>query len=173
MTQETNKDDAQAYAYLLMRTDLDSLGMGKSRAQAMHVGNQMTWRLCVEPLVAGRSIGKDVEAWHREGDGFGTAIAIGGPGQVDKAMLEKVVAQVLEMGMSADTVIDETYPYVVSTEIHDLIAPEVHTRPADRIRDGWRCYRREVTAAWIFGDKAKLELVLDRFSLTPDQSWTS
>jgi len=57
----------------------------------------------------------------------------------------------------------------VDAEIYALIDPSVHTRPADRTATGYRCYRREITTGWIFGQKRSLGLILSRFGLVPNE----
>lgn len=155
-------------AYLLLRSDLDSLGVGKGRAQSMHAGNAMTWDLVVEPLMRGETPSEDVMAWHREGKGFGTAISLGGPGDITLSVIEGVQAVAKGCGHRAGVIVDTTYPYIVGTEVFPLIRAEVHAAPPRRIRDGWLCYRSEVTGMWIFGTRTQLDPVLARFDLTPD-----
>lgn len=154
-------------AYLLMRTDLPSLGLGKSRAQAMHAGNAMTMRLLVQPMLDGAQPDERALRWHREAEGFGTTLAIGARGQVPLAVIDKVVDAAGKLGIHAGRIVDDSYPYAVDDEVYALIAPAHHTLPATRIRDGWRCFRRETTGAWLFGDRGELDVLLARFDLTP------
>lgn len=157
------------YAYLLVRTDLPSLGRGKGHAHSMHAGNHMTWRLAVEPLKRGEPIPDVVSTWHMQGGGFGTTIALGTRNQIDLATLTAVVEAARVLGHKADVIVDRTYPYEVDTEIFALIDPSLHTAPADRIATGYRCYRRETTTAWILGEKNALGLILSRFGLVPNE----
>lgn len=156
------------YAYLLMRTDLPSLGLGKSRAQAMHSGNHLTWELAVKPLKAGLPVPAQVEIWHDQGGGYGTAIALGGNEAVTLQTIQRVVSAAKALGLAAGEIVDETYPYVVDDEIFALLRDEIHTFPPARFPGGWRCCRRETTCAWLLGDKDALNVLLARFSLTPD-----
>ena len=157
------------YAYTLVRTDLPSLGAGKAIAHAMHAGNQMTWREVVEPLQRGETPNQDVMDWHEMADGFGTTIALGDKGQLDLATVNKVVETAKKLGFVADVVVDPTYPYLVDKEIVPLMNPEVHTMPPVPGPAGMMvCFRREVTTAYVFGDKAELGVLLGRFGLYPN-----
>lgn len=161
------RNNERLHAYLLMRTDMPSLGAVKSRIQAMHAGNAMTHELYVGPLKARREPHPDVAAWHDQGAGFGTAVAIGARGELTLEILQAAVAEAGRLGIMAGLVVDGEYPYVVSDEIHRRLDPSVHTRPAERTAKGWRCFCRETTAGWMLGDAAALELLLSRFNLAP------
>jgi hypothetical protein len=56
----------------------------------------------------------------------------------------------------------------VDAEIYRLIDPARHSRPADRTAAGFRCYRREISCGWVFGDKEPLRILLARFGLVPN-----
>jgi len=157
------------YAYLLVRTDLPSLGRGKGYAHSMHAGNHMTWQLAVEPLMRGEKVPDAVASWHEQGGGFGTTAALGNGNQIDLVTLGSVVRGARTLGYMADTIVDDSYPYEVDAEIYGLIDPSIHTRPADRTSTGYRCYRRETTTGWIFGEKGDLSLILSRFGLVPNE----
>ena len=156
------------YAYLLVRNDLPSLGRGKAYAHSMHAGNHMTWQLAVMPLMRNEPIRDDVTRWHDQGGGFGTTAAIGNRGQIDLATLEAVTEAARTLGHQAGIVVDTSYPYEVDVEIYGLLNQTIHTQPADRTADGYRCYRRETTAGWIFGEKKALGVLLKRFGLVPN-----
>lgn len=159
---------ANLYAYLLLRTDLPSLGRGKSQAHAMHAGNHMTHELWVSPLERSHPIDARVRAWHAQGGGFGTTITLGNQGQITLDVIERIVAAANKLELFAGAVRDTSYPYIVDNEILPLIRPELHTRPPKQIRDGWLCCRDEVTAAWLMGDKDDLSTLLARFDLAPN-----
>ena len=156
------------YAYLLVRTDLESLGRGKGYAHSMHAGNHMTWQTVVKPLLANQKPDELVMAWHQSAEGFGTTAAIGTRDQVDINTLQAVVEAAKSLGHEAGIVEDPTYPYEVSTEIYHLLPESLHTAPADRIASGFRCYRREISCAWVFGEKEELKVLLSRFGLVPN-----
>lgn len=156
-------------AYLLLRSDLPSLGTGKGNAQSMHAGNAMTWALVVEPLMNGQTPDEAVMAWHREGGGFGTAISLGGPGDVTAGVIAGLLHVASACGYMAGEIVDDTYPYIVTDEIMPLIADPIHTAPPRRIKGGWLCCRKETTGIWMFGTKTQLDPILARFDLTPDR----
>lgn len=161
-------ESASLYAYLLLRTDMPSLGRGKGAAHAMHAGNHMTHELWVRPLLEGRVIDPRVETWHAQGGGFGTTITLGREGEVTLDVVHRLVRAAHSLGLLAGKVRDHSYPYVVDTETLPLIRDDVHTLPPRRIRDGWLCCRDEVTAAWLMGDKDELGILLGRFDLAPN-----
>lgn len=169
MTKPQEMPPVDLYAYVMVRTDLPSLGRGKGYAHSMHAGNHMTWQLAVEPLMRGDAVNEAVVEWHRQGGGFGTTAALGTRGQIDLATLEAVTRGARVLGYGADVIVDESYPYEVDAEIYALIDPSVHTRPADRTATGYRCYRREITTGWVFGEKKPLALILSRFGLIPNE----
>mgnify|MGYP000865103022 CR=1 FL=1 len=156
------------YAYLLLRGDLPSMGRGKSQAHAMHAGNAMTHELWVKPLLAGQTVDERTLAWHAQGKGFGVTISLGKDDQVTKDRIERIVAVARSIGLLADTVRDPTYPYFVDDEIFPLLRADVHTEEPKRVRGGWICCRDEITACWIMGDKAELDVLLARFDLAPN-----
>lgn len=156
-------------AYLLLRSDLPSMGVGKGRAQSMHAGNAMTWDLVVGPMMRGEDPEEDVLAWHREARGFGTAISLGGPGDVTARVVHGVVEMARDCGRRVGEIVDDTYPYMVDDEIMPLISADTHTAKPRRTKGGWLCCRRETTGAWLFGTKEQLDPLLARFGLTPDK----
>lgn len=156
------------YLYCLVRTDLESLGVGKAVAHGVHVGNHMTWRHVVEPLQRNEMPRRDVMDWHAIGGGFGTAIALGKNAQIDLRTLKAVTEAATTLGHVADVIIDGTYPYQVPREIVPLIDPSVHTAPPAFNRDGAMCFRRETTMGYVFGDKNDLQVLLTRFGLMPN-----
>jgi len=155
-------------AYLLMRTDLASMGLGKSRAQAMHAGNQLTYDLLVLPMLQKKEINPDVMEWHTEGEGFGTAIALGAQNQVTEEILIKTVSSALCNKILCNLVIDNTYPYEVDNETFGRIDPSLHNREPMKTTSGWRCFTRETTGAWFFGKRSELHFFLRQFDLTPN-----
>ncbi len=160
----------ELYAYCLVRTDLPSLGAGKAIAHAMHAGNKMTWDLCVAPMRADKAVDPDLVEWHNQGAGFGTTIALGKGNELPLATMQAVVDAVNNMGGKADVVTDPTYPYLVDKEIFQLMDETVHTMPAVYGPPGFMvCFRKEVTTAYVFGDKAMLKVVMGQFGLYPNE----
>ncbi len=157
------------FAYCLVRTDLPSLGAGKAIAHAMHAGNQMTWREVVMPMSKGEEPNEDVMEWHRMAGGFGTTIALGDKNQLDFKTIGAVVEAAKKLGFVADLVVDPTYPYLVDYELVGLIDPSVHTMDPVSGPPGYKvCFRKEVTTAYVFGDKEPLKVLLRSFGLYPN-----
>ena len=169
MTSNTTRDSEDpTVCYLLMRTDLPSLGRGKSQAHAMHAGNQLTYHLCVKPLMTGAEVDARVTAWHEQGDGFGTTLSIGGADEIDLERLRSLIDAATKCGHLSGLIIDDSYPYQVDDEIHSLIDPSRHTLLPKRGHDGWTCFRRETTGGWVLGRKSELDVLTGRFGLTPN-----
>ncbi len=157
------------YAYLLVRTDLPSMGRGKAHAHAMHAGNQLTWREVYQVFKDGKDVDPDVLAWHEMANGFGTTAALGNGNELNLATVEAVVGAARKLGYVADVVIDPTYPYMVDKEIVDLIDPKLHTMPPAFGPNGnMFCFRREITVAYVFGEKEPLKILLRQFGLVPN-----
>jgi len=157
------------YGYVLVRTDLPSLGHGKAVAHSFHAGNHLTWTHVVEPLQRGEEPNADLVAWHHEGKGFGTAIALGDKRQMDLATMRSVVDTAKQLGMIADLIVDPTYPYLVDVELAPLLDPSIHTTPMVSGPPGFMvAFRREITTAYVFGDKDQLRPLLSKFSLYPN-----
>ena len=156
----------EIYLYVLVRTDMPSLGKGKACAHSTHAGNQFTFEHYVEPLEAGEPVDQMVKDWHREARGFGSTIALDVP-YVDT--YRAVVTAAQKMGFKANTVIDPTYPYEVDHEIARLISHATHTAPYVSGRKGFKiCFREEYTTAYIFGYKDELSILLRQFDLLPN-----
>ena len=160
--------DDPLVAYLLVRTDLPSLGRGKAYAHAMHAGNQLTHDLWVTPLLNEEEVDQRVIAWHEQGRGFGTTLAVGDEGQVTKQKLKQLTNAAKACGHLADIVIDDSYPYHLDDETLGLIDPKHHSLPPQKTLNGWRCYRQEITAGWVLGHKSELTILLSQFGLVPN-----
>jgi len=136
------------YLYILVRTDMESLGRGKSVAQGAHAANAFTWDYITMPAIEQGTVDPAVIEWCNEAKdatgrvrGFGTTIALGATlKQIEDAV---TIAQALEF--KASLVADPEYPLLDGRTLHLL--PHV------------------VTTAYVFGDKAKLEIVLRALGL--------
>jgi hypothetical protein len=157
------------FCYLMMRTDLPSLGRGKALAHAHHAGCHLTWTLVVEPLLAGEKPAEHIMEWHRSGGGFGVCAAIGGPGEMPLDVLSKVVHAAKRFGHHSGLVIDHEYPMFVDEETMTILDRNVLTTEPKRVRGGWIITRRETTGGWILGDKQDQETILKRFDLVPNE----
>lgn len=154
--------------YLMLRTDLKSLGRGKAYAHAMHAGNQLTYQLLVAPLMENREIDQNILTWHKEGAGFGTTIALGKEGEMDLDTVRSITQGAEKLGIPSGLVVDPEYPYYVDAEILDLIHPEAHTKAPTPAGKGYICYRKETTAGWIIGMKDEMSFFMSQFGLTPN-----
>jgi hypothetical protein len=135
----------------------------------MHAGNQLTWREVYLPMKAGKDVDPDVIAWHEMADGFGTAIALGDKNQLDLATVNAVVDAAKKLGFIADVVADPTYPYFVDKEVFPLMREDVHTlAPCPGPNGTMVCFRREISCAYVFGEKEPLKVLLRSFGLYPN-----
>jgi peptidyl-tRNA hydrolase len=136
------------YLYILMRTDLPSMGAGRAAAQASHAANAFIHKF------GGKA---DVKEWQKQTpQGFGTAIVLGVT--FDQFQLKEKCSKAMSQGFHADSVIDPDYVISVSKEIMPFIDSKnlghFEQSPADP--DKYLLHREEVTCAYIFGDKEKL-----------------
>ncbi len=129
------------YLYLLVRTDMESLGRGKSVAQGAHAANAFTWDTIIAPSIKNTTIDPAALEWSREADGFGTTIAFG----ATLREIEETVTLAKALGFKARVVADPEYPLVDGKTLH--LIPDV------------------VTGAYVFGEKAALEIILRDFAL--------
>lgn len=152
----------EPYLYILMRTDLPSMGLGKSVAQGAHAANQFTEEHVIQPLMKGKEVDALVTAWRTATpDGFGTTISLGVTGDQMRAVID--VAH--KLGLAAETTVDPTFPYLVDKEIFPLIGADVHTEKPVFLRDQVVCFRREESCAYVFGLKSELSILLGQFNL--------
>lgn len=138
--------------YILMRNDLPSMNGGKAMAQASHASNAFVKKY-------GQS--KAVKEWSLEtAQGFGTVIVlIANKKQIDSAVHNSDVA---------DVVIDPTYPYIVNSEIADLIDKSNHSvEPIVKSDGSVVLHRKEVTCAYVFGTKEQCKSVIGHLPLHP------
>ena len=151
--------------YVFVNTDLPSMNPGKAQAHSGHAANAFINKAFVQPSRASKEIRYDVQTWMSTTPfGFGTQINLKG----DWHDVVNTVAACAEDGAIAELVIDPTYPYIVDKEIVKLIDPKVHTQIPFDLEDGrFLCHRNEVTAAYIFGFKNKLEPFVGKYPLHP------
>jgi hypothetical protein len=162
------KEPANLCCYVLMRTDMPSLGVGKGQAHAHHAGSHLTHELFVKPLLKGETVPQDVIDWHAQGGGFGTCLAVGGRDQITLKVLQAVTEAASALGHHAGLVVDRSYPHFVDEEILGLIDATRFTLKPKRVRGGAMIFRSETTCGWVLGDKEALEVVLRRFDLVPN-----
>lgn len=153
--------------YVFVRTDLPSMTPGKAQAHSGHAANAFINEHYIKQLNRGVGISDAVLEWMAATPfGFGTQINL-------KAPWDEVLGIVNDVnqdgdGITADVIVDPTYPYVVDEEIMPLIDRDRHTvDPIDIGNGRFACHRREATAAYVFGYKEDLEQLVGRYPLHP------
>ena len=139
-----------------MRTDLPSMGAGRAAAQASHAANA---------FIHEHGNRDDVKAWQAQTpQGFGTAIVLG------VTALNIDVLFDLEHGneeVAKGKVYDPDYVITVPSEvvpyIDDRKLNQFEVSPTDSSK--YLFHRKEMTCAYIFGDKEKLKPLLSQFPL--------
>ena len=136
--------------YILARTDLPSMSVGRTAAQASHAANAFIHKY------GGKD---DVKEWQKQTtQGFGTAIVLG----VNMEQLSEKVAHATSRGFLADRVVDPDYVISVPAEILPIIADSARSKIEPSVTDPTKYvyHRREITCAYIFGDKEELKEIL-------------
>lgn len=154
--------------YVFVRTDMSSMNPGKAQAHSGHAANAFIHKNAILPLRAGMEVTPSVAAWMAQTPfGFGTQINLKAPWNEVVSLVIEIESQRLSP-ITAEIIVDPTYPYIVDNEIIDLIDPKKHTAPWLDIGNGrWVCHRKEETAAYVFGDKRDLEPFLGKYPLHP------
>ena len=148
--------------YVFVRTDLQSMAPGKAQAHSGHAANHFTYNHYTISNTGDHL--SDVENWMKQANGFGTQINLKGAWQE----VMQAVDEANSDGFVTGIVIDPTYPYIVNSEIRHLITPLTHTLPPVEMADGnYMCFRREATAAYVFGYKEALQSYVGKFPLHP------
>lgn len=156
--------------YVFVRSDMPSLGSstGKMAAHSGHAANAFIHENVVTELLGGRNrpIQPEILEWMKSTkQGFGTQINLKAAWSEVKIVVAKV--QCLN-ALRADIVVDPTYPYTVDGEILGLLPSSIHTdKPVDLGNGKFTCFRREETAAYIFGMKSQLADIVGHFPLHP------
>ena len=79
--------------------------------------------------------------------GFGNVVVVG-------CELKDIKNLSNREGLYFGTVVDPTYPYIVNSEVVDLISSQVHTETPIKLDSGdYLCFRDEITCAYLFIDK--------------------
>jgi len=148
--------------YVFVRTDLQSMTPGKAQAHSGHAANHFVYNHYINSKDVERK--SDIESWMKQANGFGTQINLKGTWQEVMQSVDEAHTD----GFITGIVIDPTYPYIVNSEIRHLIAPATHMLQPVEMSDGnYMCFRREATAAYVFGYKEALQPYLSRFPLHP------
>ena len=167
-TKETTMTDPTAFPclYVLVNTDLASMNPGKAQAHSGHAANAFVEKAVIAPLLAGKTPDALVMTWRTATpQGFGTQINLKAPTRD----LSPLVDVAVKLGFAAELVFDPTYPYEVTREMFDLIPQETHTLAPVFKGDTVICFRRQMTAAYVFGDKNNLllNMITSRYPLHP------
>ena len=159
--------DKNYVLYIFVRTDLPSMNPGKAQAHSGHAANAFIYQTVIKPLRSGSTeLWGPAQEWMAQTPfGFGTQINLKAPwNEVDD-----LVTEVMNLpNVQAEVVVDPTYPYIVDSEIVELIDKKLHTVAPIPLENGrWVCHRSAPTAAYIFGDKAELEPYVGKYPLHP------
>jgi hypothetical protein len=153
--------------YVLVRTDMESMKYGKGAAQTGHACNKFTRYWIINPLMQGMQPCEDAWAWNEQADGFGTTFTLAVPSL--RAMIDAVEAAEV-LGFKAGPVTDPTYPFLVPNEMVGRLDQTKLTAPTLPGRNGKSlCFTEETTTAYVFGNKADLEVLLARFEPLPNE----
>lgn len=138
--------------YLLVRTDMMSMNPGKAMAQAHHAGVQLATKHKDKPIF--KEYLKDGIA--QGADHFNTTLTLE---IVDIDQLKQIINTARKMGCLVDSVIDPEYPFIVDSEIANLIsANNKVVKKLDDLSDGRvLMVRPELTMAYVIGDRNKPE----------------
>jgi hypothetical protein len=147
---------------------------GKAQAHSGHAANAFIKRNYIDVLkdvrkpanLADPTIFNAIEEWmNATPQGFGTQINL-------KGAWDDVIYAVNETDddnkVVSELITDPTYPYIVDSEVVNLIDPAAHSIPPVLLSNGmYLCHRQEVTAAYIFGRKEDATKYVEGFSLHP------
>ncbi len=107
--------------YLLMRTDMVSLGDGKSDAHAGHAASAFAsyyYGLIIKGMIKQGNDHRDMSGmveWHAATpQGFGTKLSM----SVDEFAMRKTVENALLMGFQAEIINDPEYPLLDGNTVH-------------------------------------------------------
>lgn len=103
--------------YIVVRTDLTSMGAGKCMAQVAHAANAFTHHLDTTILDFDNFTYQSVKRWKDQTtQGFGTTIVLETNGGTD--MLRSIVKRAESENFIADVVVDPTYPVNDGNKTH-------------------------------------------------------
>ena len=168
----TDQTETFPVLYLFPRTDMASFNPGKAMAHTAHAANAFTYDLNhrgkVVPGFQETPVWSLYQKWLMESSqGFGTTIVLWSTLEDTGRVLDAVRGS---DHYSANWSVDPTYPYEMTAEAARLIPVEFDTAPRVPLENGnVLMFRREMTCAWLFGDKGDttLKLLLDKFKLHP------
>jgi hypothetical protein len=159
--------------YILMRTDLPSMNPGKAMAQASHASNMFVHdinNIDVKTLPGeAEYLYGQAKLWrYQTSRGFGTVLVLG----CEYRDIENLISLGANLNSSYffGAVVDPSYPYIVDTEVANLIEDRRHTLIPQTVSESKSvCFREEVTCAYAFSEKNNplLRLVTGHLSLHP------
>lgn len=159
------KDDTPIL-YVFVRTDMPSMTPGKAQAHSGHAANAFVHKHVVERLKYNLTLDPKVVKWMNSTEqGFGTQINL--KGDWDKVV--SIHARVHKFSaIITGAVTDPTYPYIVDSEVLNLIGDDHHSvEPIKLDNNKVLCHRREFTAIYFFGTKEQLKPFVGEFPLHP------
>ena len=159
--------------YVLVRADLSTMGRGKALAQAGHVGSLFARDHFIEPLRNGEVVDPLAWEWYDSECtnmtnplGFGVKLTLDVP---NLTTMEAISDTASALGFKSAILTDPSYPVIVPNEIAGRMDRSRFTLPSSPVGpNDTVCYFREDTMAYIFGHKSKLEVLLSRFKLVPN-----
>ena len=131
--------------YIIMRTDMASMGRGRAIAEGSHIANQMVWEHVVCPMMEGGIPNQAIIDWHKEANGFGTAIVLRCKNEVE---MNNVHTLAIANGFLSKIVYDPEY-YVMDGDY------------AIRLTD-------VPVGVYVFGDHLELKPYLGDFEAMPN-----
>lgn len=152
-----------------MRNDLESLSPGRAAAQASHASNAFIYKFGEGARLKDPAV---VEWQKQTSQGFGTAIVLSASlDQINVILKSKKLCQKFIIGC----VIDPDYAIRVNHEVADLLHQNYEARwcnfkfdynwSVDKNDKSIRIIRKELTCAYIFGEKMDLQLYLGELPL--------
>lgn len=139
--------------YILMRNDLDSMCHGRAAAQASHAANVFAFDFGP----GSKCHRQEFKEWAKQTpQGFGTAIVLSASMEdIDNIFKRGPFKRWVMKGL----VVDPDYGIKTTWELFDLIPKRAYTRWHSSDTTTTRAvtfFRKVVTCAYIFGDKAEL-----------------
>jgi hypothetical protein len=156
--------------YVFVRHEMASLGSsnGKMMAHSGHASNAFIHEYVIDKYVFADSslpIPDLILEWMKSTpQGFGTQVNL----KASWNDVIDVIKTAKDLGFPSNFVTDPTYPYYTDTEMLSLIDPFYHTQPPVFLENNKvLCFRKEYTAAYVFGTKSKLVDIVGKFPLHP------
>lgn len=141
----------EKYLYILMRTDLPSMGAGRAAAQASHAANAFIHK---------HGNTKDAKAWAASTpQGFGTAIVLG----ATLEQIELITNVAHAKGFYTEQIVDPDYAISISAEIVPFLRQDlkgIKIEQSEKDPTKYIIHRQEITCAYIFGNKEDLAPIL-------------